>query len=119
MVYKFFDKKSKGCGLANNAIKQNLQLAKELHEPIIRNFKKTAVHSGFKDNIWGADLADIQWIIKFNKGFRSLLCVIDVFSEYGWVAPLKDKKGISIVNALKKNLHDLTELHPNRKPNKI
>ena len=47
MAYKFFDKKSKGCGLANNAIKQNLQLAKELHKPIIRNFKKRAVHSGF------------------------------------------------------------------------
>ena len=40
MVYKFFDKKSKGSGIANNEIKQNLQLAKELHKPIIRNFKK-------------------------------------------------------------------------------
>ena len=40
MVYKFFDKKSKVSGIANNEIKQNLQLAKELHKPIIRNFKK-------------------------------------------------------------------------------
>ena len=40
MVYKFFDKKSKGGGVANNKIKQNLQLAKELHKPIIRNLKK-------------------------------------------------------------------------------
>ena len=38
MVYKFFDKKCKGSGIANNKIKQNLQLAKELHKPIIRNF---------------------------------------------------------------------------------
>ena len=38
MVYKFFDKKSKGSGIANNEIKQNLQLVKELHKPIIRNF---------------------------------------------------------------------------------
>ena len=38
MVYKFFDKKSKGSGIANNEIKQNLQLAKELHKPIIRKF---------------------------------------------------------------------------------
>ena len=37
MVYKFFDKKSTGSGIANNEIKQNLQLAKELHKPIIRN----------------------------------------------------------------------------------
>ena len=51
MVYKFFDKKSTGSGIANNEIKQNLQLAEELHKPIIRNFKKRTVYSGFKDNI--------------------------------------------------------------------
>ena len=39
-VYKFFDKKSAGSGVANNEYKQNLQLAEELHKPIIRNFKK-------------------------------------------------------------------------------
>ena len=41
----------------------------------------------------------MQLISKFNKGFRFLLCVIDIFSKYAWVIPLKDKKGISIVNA--------------------
>ena len=92
MVYKFFDKKSAGSGVANNEIKQNLQLAKELHKPIIRNFKKRTVYSGFKDNIWGADLADMQLINKFNKGFRFSLCVFDIFSKYTWVVPLKDKK---------------------------
>ena len=59
MVYKFFDKKSKGSGVVNNEIKQNLQLAKELQKAIIRNFKKRTVYLGFKDNIWGADLADM------------------------------------------------------------
>ena len=80
MVYKFFDKKSKGSGVANNEIKQKLQLAEELHKPIIRNFKKRAVYFGFKDNIWGAYLADMQLISKFNKRFRFkfLLCVIDI-----------------------------------------
>ena len=96
MVYKFFDKKSSGSGLAN---KENTQLADELHKPIIRKFNKRNVHSSFKDNIWGADLADMQLLSKFNKGFRFLLCVIDIFSKYAWVAPLKDKKGLSIVNA--------------------
>ena len=57
------------------------------------------MYSAFKDNIWGADLADMQLIIKCNKGFRFLLCVIDIFSKYAWVVPLKDKKGVSIVNA--------------------
>ena len=73
MVYKFFDKKSSGSG-ANNDIKQNIQLADELHKPILRKFKKRTVYSSFRDNIWGADLADMQFISKFNKGFRFLLC---------------------------------------------
>ena len=82
MVYKFFDKKLKGSGVANNLIKQNLQLAEELYKPIIRKFKKRKVYSRFKDTIWGADLADMQLISKFNKGFRFSLCVIDIFSKY-------------------------------------
>ena len=51
---------------------------------------------------------------KFNKGFRFLLCVIDIFSKYAWVAPLKDNKGISIVNAFQKVLKE-----SDKKPNKI
>ena len=114
MVYKFFDKKSAGSGIANNDIKQNLQLAKELHKPIIRKFKKRKVYSGFRDNIWGAHLADMQLISKFNKGFRFLLCVIDIFSKYAWVVPLKGKKGVSIVDAFEKILDDSKRI-----PNKI
>ena len=90
MVYKFFDKKSQGNGLANN--KENIQLADELHKPIIRKFRKRKVYSSFRDNIWGVDLADMQLLSKFNKGFRFLLCVTDIFSKYAWVIPLKDKK---------------------------
>ena len=81
MVYKFVHKISKGSGV-NIEVKHNEQLAKELHKPIIRNFLKRPVYSGFKDNIWGADLADMQLISKFNKEFRFLLCVIDIFSKY-------------------------------------
>ena len=50
MVYKFFDKKSKRVGIKNE-IKENQQLANELHKPIIRKFKKRKVYSSFKDNI--------------------------------------------------------------------
>ena len=62
----------------------------------------------------GADLADMQLITKFNEGFRFLLCVIDIFSKYAWVIPLKDKKGVTITNAFQKILDK-----PGRKPNKI
>ena len=111
MIYKSFVKKSASrtdksvsdSGV-NIPLKFNEQLAKELHKPIIRKCKK--VYSGFKDNILGADLADMQLIRKFNKGFRFLLCVIDIFSKYAWVVPLKDKKGSSIVNAFQKILKE-------------
>ena len=139
MVYKFSDKKSAGDGIVNNNnnnnnddnsnnndkssyIKQNLQLAEQLHKPIVRKFKKRKVYSGFKDNIWGADLADMQLISKFSKRFRFLLCVIDIFSKYAWVVPLKDKKGISIVNAFQKLLKESDRSktkYKGRKPNKI
>ena len=72
----FFYKKSKGSGIKYMS---NQQFAKELHKPIIRKFRKRKVYSSFKDNIWGADLADIQLICKYNKGIRYLLCVIDLF----------------------------------------
>ena len=65
MVYKFFDKKSKGSGLANN--NENIQLANKLHKPFVN---KRKVYSSFKFNIWGVDLADMQLLSKLNKGFR-------------------------------------------------
>ena len=112
MVYNFFDKKSKGAGMKNE-IKQNQQLANELHKPIIRKFRKRKVYS-FKDNIWGVDLADMQLISKYNKAIRYLLCAPDLFSKYDFVVPLKVKKGITIVNAFQSILNN-----SNRKPNKI
>ena len=66
MVSKFFDKKAK-CSGVNIPLEFNEQLAEELHKQIIRNLKKRTVYSRFKDNIWGADLADMQLINKFNK----------------------------------------------------
>ena len=56
----------------------------------------------------------MQLISNFNKRFRFLLCVIDVFSKYAWVVPLKDKKGVSIVDSFQKMLDK-----SGRKPNKI
>ena len=67
MVYKFFDKKSSGSGLANN--NENIKLANKLHKPIIKRINKRKVYSSFKDNIWGVDLADMQFLRKFNEGF--------------------------------------------------
>ena len=100
--------------MASKSIPQNEQLAEELHKPVIRKFRRREVYSAFKDNIWAADLADMQLISKFNKGFRFLLCVVDIYSKYAWVVLLKDKKGITIVNAFQSILNK-----SNRKPSKI
>ena len=56
----------------------------------------------------------MQLISKSNKGFRFLLCVIDIYSKYAWVIPLKDKKGTTITNAFQKSLNE-----SNLKPNTI
>ena len=85
------------------------KLAEELHKPIIRK-----VQSPFIENIWGTYLADMELIGKFNKGFRFLLCVIDIFSKYTWVIPLKDKRGITITNVFQNILYE-----SHRKPNRI
>ena len=105
MVYKCFDSKvaspdKKSAGSGAKLIPQNEQLADELDKPIIRKCKKRKVYSPIKDNIWGADLADMQLLSKYNKGIRFLL--------------REDKKGISIVKAFQSILKQ-----SNRKPNKI
>ena len=79
MVYKFFDKKSKGSGITNDS---NYQLPNELHKLIVKKFKKRKVYSSFRDNIWGVDLADMQSLSKYNKGIKYVLCAIDLFSKY-------------------------------------
>ena len=129
MVYKFFDKKATaepsakhvmGSGIKKDTTKSSslehssLILADELHKPVIKKFNKRKVYSQFKDNIWGVDLADMQSLSRKNKGIKYLLCAIDLYSKYAFAVPLKDKKGISIVNAFNKIIKQ-----SNRKPNKI
>ena len=118
MVYKFLNEKSSGSDVATSlanksATEPNYQFANKLHREIIRKFKKRKVYSSFRDNIWGVDLADMQSLSKYNKGIEYLLCAIDLFSRYAWVVPIKDKRGITIVNAFQKLISK------DHKPNKI
>ena len=125
IVYKFFDKKSTaGPTVEPSSLERMVSgfkklknsssiLADELHKPVIKKFEKRKVYSQFKDNIWGVDLADMQSLSRKNKGIKYLLCAIDLHSKYAFVIPLKDEKGISIVNAFDQIIN-----HSNRKPNK-
>ena len=113
VVHNFFYKKTSGGAIKNEPISKK-KLVEKLHKSIIRKFEKWKVHSLFIDNISGTDLTNMQLINKLNKRFRFLLYVINIYSKYAWVIPLKDKEGITIGNALQKTLHKL-----NHKPNKI
>ena len=110
MVCKLFDKKSSGSSVLT---KPNYQLGNELHRQITKKFKRQKVYSSFRDNIWGVNLADMQSLNKYNKGIKYLLSAINLFSKYAWVVPLKNKRGITIVNAFKKIISK------ERNPNKI
>ena len=102
LVYIFFEQKT-ARGAVNNKVMQNRKLAEWLHKPVIKKIKKQKVYSSFRGNIWGADLVDLQLISKFNKRIHFLLCFIDLFSEYAYVIPLKDKNVIAIINSFQKS----------------
>ena len=87
-----FDKKTE------SGVSVSEQLAEELHKPVIKKFKRRKVYARFKDNIWAADLAEMESLSSKNKNVKYLLCVLDVFTKYAWVKPLKDKKGVTVLN---------------------
>ena len=90
------------------------QLAEELHKPITHKFTKRKVIVDGIDDIWSADLVDMQSFSQYNKGFKYLLNVIDVFSKYAWSIPLMDKTGKTITNAFERIVKT-----SKRKPNKL
>jgi hypothetical protein len=89
------------------------QLANELHRPVVKRFPKRRVYVKGIDDIWAADLADMQAFAEYNNGVKYLLTVIDVFSKYGWIVPLKQKTGIAVAAAFE------TILMSGRKPGKV
>ena len=76
-------------------------LAEELHKPVKRKFRKRRVRVSGNNKIWAADLADMRAFAKYNNGNTFLLLVIDTFNKYGWIIPLKNKEGKTVVKAFK------------------
>ena len=108
-----------GTFLVKNAIKSkktlglgnpNKILSDELHKPKRKNYTRRRIIVNHIDEIFAADLVEMQKFAQLNKGYRYLLTCIDIFSKFAWVIPLKDKKGITIKNALQK-------IFKQRKPN--
>jgi len=90
------------------------QLAEELHRPVVKRFRKRKVEVKGIDEIWAADLVDMQSLAKYNDDIKYLLTVIDVVSKYGWIVPLKDKSGISTADGFTKIFSS-----SGRKPGKV
>ena len=98
-IKQIIDKKSKlGLGIDNS----NKILSEELHKTKRKNFPRRKIIVNHIDEIFAADLVEMQKFAKLNKGYRYLLMCTDIFSKYSWVIPLKDKKGFNVKNALEK-----------------
>ena len=108
MVCKYFEKKT-GSGPSVNE-----QIAKELHKPVIKKFKRRKAHARFKDNIWAADLAQMGSLSSKNRNVKYSLSFINVFTKYAWAESLENKKGKTVVNAFIGIVNE-----SNRKPNKL
>ena len=91
-------KRKLGLGVENH----NKILSEELHKSKRKNYPRRKIIVNHIDEIFAADLVEMQKFAKLNKGYRYLLTCIDIFSKFAWVIPLKDKKGITIKNALEK-----------------
>ena len=102
MVYRFFEEKTGSGTIA----------ASKAGVSVTKKFKRRKFYARFKDNIQAADLAELE--SSKNENAKYLLCVIDVFTIYAWVKPLKDKKGKAVFNATIKIVNEC-----NRKPNKL
>ena len=107
LAYKFFEKKT-GSGASVNE-----ELAEELHKPVIKIFKRGTVHMRIRDNIWAVDLAEMESLSSKNQFVRYLF-VLDVFTKYAWVEPLKDKKAKTVCNGFIEAVNESKS-----KPNKL
>ena len=89
-----------------SGIQWSSPLADELHKPLRKNFPKRYVFVRHRDDIFGADLVDMQSLSKKNEGFKYILMVEDIFSKFGWAVPLKSKTGIAVRDGLKEIFKD-------------
>ena len=88
MVCKFFDKKIR------SRANLNAVLAQELPKSVVEKFERRKVYSRVEGNIWAADFTEMGSLSSKNQGVE--YSVIDVFTKYDWVKPLKDKKAKTV-----------------------
>lgn len=79
----------------------NSEFSKEIHKRVYKNFDRRHIIAYGNDDLWGADLADVSRLANFNNKTTFLLTIIDIYSRYAWVIPLKNKTSISVFKAFK------------------
>ena len=103
--------KQKALEITKDEKQENIeQLANKLHKPFRRPYQLRKIHFRSKDNIWNADLV----IMPTENNYKYILTVLDGYTRYAWVIPLKHKDGLSVSNAFKEIMKK-----SNRKPNKL
>ena len=100
MVYKFCDKQTRSGAISTSTARVILNevLVQELHNPVIKKFKKRKVCSRLKENILAVDLVEMGSLSTFYCGVNYVLCVIDIFIKHAWVKPLTDQKAKTVLN---------------------
>lgn len=78
------------------------QDAYTLHKPVRRHFPRRKTFAKGIDDLYQADLADMQNLSRFNDGYRFILTCVDVFSKRAFAIPLKDKRGPTVAEAFEK-----------------
>ena len=94
VVYNFFDKKT----VLRTGASVNEELSQDLYKPVVKKFNERKVYANYKNNIWAADLAKMGFLSSKNCGVKYLSCVIDVFTKYGWIKPLKVRKARHVLH---------------------
>ena len=89
-----------------------MHFSRPLYKPVNKKFRRR--YERFKDNIWAVDLAEMESLSSKKRNVKYLLCVIDVFTKYARVTPLKGKEGKTVLNAFIEIVNE-----SNRKPNKF
>ena len=87
-------------------------LAEELYKPVTRKFQRRRVNVKSIDDISASDLIDMQAFSKDNNEIKYLITVIDIFSKFVWIVPLKRKTGQEVANAFSRILKE-------RRPSKM
>ena len=85
-----------------------------LHKPARRHYTRNPIYVGGIDAQWHADHADMQGLARQNNVMRYLLTVIDVFSKFAWVAPVKSKDGAAVTAAFREVLEGAAPRRPRR-----